>query len=226
MPNHVDNTVYMKGIGKKDLFIETDDGEINLDFSKILPMPEDLDITSPMPDYAIDLALKSLIIKLGSMPLYQYNGQFKKFIGDVCRMKVDLPKGLQGQEEKLIQSGLKYISNIIKHGYPTWYEWCNDKWGTKWNSYWGDIIDDNCISFVTAWDIPYNIYILLSQQNPYDEITVDWVNEGGCFGRTCFLDGEMIEEKVYTQSDIYDGDGSCENRLFQKVELIEHRGRF
>lgn len=219
MPNHVINNVYMRGIGtRKDLFIE-EDRYYSLDFNKIIPMPEELNIPSPISDAAIDLAIKALMIRMSASPIYDYNGEYRKFADELSKIPIELPKYYEGNEVQALEDGLAYINNVIKYGYPTWYEWCTYTWGTKWNSYWGKIIDDNNISFTTAWDIPYNIYIMLSQQNPYDEIRVNWDNEGGIFGETRFLDGDMIEEKVYRFSDDNDWDS---NKLFMHTEMIEH----
>lgn len=225
MPNHVDNLVRMRNIGtRKELFTETEDGDVNLDFGKILPMPggdDLLNVSSPMSDYAVDLAMKALIIRLAAMPRYQYNGAFKDVATKLSNIPLQVPNYYVGREVDALTEGLQYIKNIVSYGYSTWYEWCTCVWGTKWNSYWGSIIGDNMIRFTTAWDIPQNIYLELSHQNPYDEIIVDWVNEGGTFGQTRFLDGEQIEEKVYTYTEDFE-DEYDNNRLFHKVKLIEH----
>ena len=38
--------------------------------------------------------------------------------------------------------------NIKKYGYATWYEWCCEEWGTKWNA---------CNTYID-WDEDFNIY--------------------------------------------------------------------
>lgn len=227
MPNHVGNIVHMKGIGtRKELFIEDDEGNVNLDFEKIIPMPQELlDSQSPMSDFEIDLAMKALFIRLSMMPRYQYNGEYRKFLDALSTVSIgDVPKWAEGQEVECCIRGLQYINNLIRYGYPSWYEWCTNMWGTKWNSYWGSILNDDLIKFITAWDIPQSIYIALSNMYPYDEITVDWFNEGGIFGQTRYLDGEQIEEKVYKFTDDYYEE--YDKKLFHKVELIEHNGKF
>lgn len=225
MPNHVENVVRMRNIGtRKELFRETEDGDVNLDFEKIIPMPDSLlDVSAPMQDYSVDLAMKALFMRLAAMPLYGYNGVYREFLNKLQTVKLDKPSFYEGKEVDALKEGLQYIINIVSYGYPDWYDWCVNYWGTKWNSYWGKIISDNMIQFVTAWDILGQIYIALSEKYPYDEIIVDWFNEGGIFGQTRYLDGEQIEEKVYKYSGDWEEE---ENKLFRKVELIEHAGKF
>lgn len=33
----------------------------------------------------------------------------------------------------ILELGKQYVENIKKYGYPQWYDWCVENWGTKWN---------------------------------------------------------------------------------------------
>lgn len=46
MPNHVANVIKMEGIKNLLLFSADDDGKQYLDFNKLIPMPESLNIES------------------------------------------------------------------------------------------------------------------------------------------------------------------------------------
>ena len=49
--------------------------------------------------------------------------------------------------------GKQAYENIQQYGSPTWYEWCNKNWGTKWNAYSCVELgkDDDTLEFFTAW---------------------------------------------------------------------------
>ena len=37
--------------------------------------------------------------------------------------------------DKLYEDGKQYMYNRDHYGYYTWYDWCCNEWGTKWNSH-------------------------------------------------------------------------------------------
>lgn len=57
----------------------------------------------------------------------------------------------------------KYNQNMKSYGYTSWYDWCVDNWGTKWDATNVNVTDTNvetkkgkslkkvCISYDTAW---------------------------------------------------------------------------
>lgn len=67
-------------------------------------------------------------------------------------------KGDPRQAELEAQQAL----NKEKHGYTTWYEFCNAEWGTKWDFCDVSLIErtDNSITiyFETAWSPPFQAY--------------------------------------------------------------------
>lgn len=71
--------------------------------------------------------------------------------------------------------------NVRKFGYSNWYDYCVDKWGTKWEVDCYDIqdLDDNTITtyFDSAWSPPIGIYDELVNQG----FTVEaYYYEPGC----------------------------------------------
>ena len=55
-------------------------------------------------------------------------------------------------------------ANTAKYGYPTWYEFANAEWGTKWDATydWHEKRGDSLvIYFDTAWSPPMGIYAKL-----------------------------------------------------------------
>jgi hypothetical protein len=63
-----------------------------------------------------------------------------------------------------------------------WYNWCCENWGTKWNSYDGNVTEDG-IGFNTAWAPPSPLIAVLANQidKPlrmvYDEPGMDFCGE-------------------------------------------------
>ena len=67
----------------------------------------------------------------------------------------------------------------LRYGYPSWYEWNCDKWGTKWNAYEinTDGASDNFIEFETAWSAPFPIIERLAECFPNVGIRHLWADE-------------------------------------------------
>lgn len=61
--------------------------------------------------------------------------------------------------EELIRS----FYNTKKYGYPNWYEWSCEQWGTKWNASETYVNENGVITFDTAWSCPLGIIDKLSK---------------------------------------------------------------
>lgn len=91
-------------------------------------------------------------------------------------------------------------ANIAKHGYASWYDWCVDHWGTKW-----DVCDANvtktimdgkealAVGFESAWAPPIEGYRALEQQG--FEVEAMYYEPGMCFcGRYTTAGGDEYFE--------------------------------
>lgn len=80
----------------------------------------------------------------------------------------------------------------LRYGYPSWYEWNCDNWGTKWNAYEIER-NDNEIEFETAWSAPHPIVEKLASFFP--EVTFEhmWADEdtGYNCGTRQYSDGDV-----------------------------------
>ena len=246
MSNHVKNTVYMKDIGNKPLYsYSTENGEKYLDFNKLIEMPPSLDmVEGSIKDISINETMKYLINRISGNGRDRYDmvmGPYRKMDGminlstsmlaneDTNRISYIYPNRscFEAPEnisyEQLLEIGMVYLRNIMKYGYATWYGWCCDNWGTKWNAYDFTQLNDDCIEFNTAWNIPEEIYIALSEAYPYNEITVDWIDEGGEEGRNVYYAGECIEEEYgkwdygYTDEELEEFD-RLPKKLFINID--------
>lgn len=208
-----------------DKITSTNNDEEYVDFNKIIPMPKTLNITSGGNDrdamqYALlkmdTLQLKQTIEKLKETSTSFYGNYFEKIYSCKKYTLEELEKVAKEFEEKLNSGkqdrfnevdykelgvnnledlGNVYINNILQYGADSWYDWCCENWGTKWNASDTYIIDDTEIEFSTAWSCPVNIFKELSKQFSGVEIAVDFADEdiGSNCGKITFLNGEMKE---------------------------------
>lgn len=207
MPNWVTNEIAfnvgsdseMKRIKK---FMMTEENEF--DFNKLVPMPKELDLVeggfdeeyvrcyvSSLPkDEADDVInlLKNTVVKFYGN---YYKKYFDGYIHDMTPERVEWMK--EDVEERFSKFnvhtfadiGKLYVDNIRKYGCPTWYEWCYDNWGTKWNAcdvYWGEYE----VSFSTAWSPVTDLVKKLAEKFPSVEMEYYWDAEVGKSGEKIF----------------------------------------
>ena len=248
MPNWVTNKVKFKNRGEEIInkIISTNE---QIDFNKIIPRPKTLDIPSGSSDiYAMQYALlkmnipklKETIEKLKTTSTSFYGNYFAKIYRNKKYTLEELEKVAKEFKEQLendkqdssdevnykdlgINSledlGNVYINNILQYGADSWYDWCCENWGTKWNATSTYIIDDTEIEFDTAWDCPVNIFKELSRQFSGVEIVVEFADEdvGSNCGIITFLNGE-IEEYIDMNGDT---DFALEVLGYDKEEYYE-----
>lgn len=173
MPNYVKNIVKMNGIASLPLFTEMD-GQKRFSFDTIIPKPKELDIESGSTE---TWALEALFAKLLSIA-----GQHFMDVrpGASFPGKAELEEKAKKCDKTLVELevlGLQYASNLVKHGATTWYDWCVDNWGTKWDAMETEIIDDDTVSFWTAWSNPDPIIYELARRYPDRLIEHWWADE-------------------------------------------------
>ena len=232
MPNWVINKVKFSSRGKEiiDKIISTDNDEEYVDFNKIIPRPKTLNITSGGNDrYAMQYALlkmdtlqlKQTIEKLKETSTSFYGNYFAKIynhkrytLAELEEVAKEFKKKIKDKDpldevnykelgvKNLKDLGNVYINNILQYGADSWYDWCCENWGTKWNATNTYIIDDTEIEFSTAWSCPVNIFKELSRQFSGVEIVVEFADEdiGSNCGKITFLNGE-IEEYIDMDGD-------------------------
>lgn len=198
MPNHVTNII--KFNGNADRFQEIleriqheEYGRGYIDFSKIIPMPESLNIQS------------------GSMTrrgLEAYQGFIEVYTLAGTRTGLDLLNISQAAEDAFLTIrsdinpedwalGKAAFRNIQQYGAPTWYEWCVQNWGTKWNAYDCDIARDGSqMTFLTAWSAPHPVIQKLSEMYPDIIMEHQWADEdiGVNCGQRTYQGGAVLDE--------------------------------
>jgi len=215
MPNHVTSILRFDGdsdqINKLLDEIRGEEENQFIDFNKIVPMSDDLQIEASMgPQNAAEWALRDFPTppkeKLDVEEAMEKR-DYKK-LADMMHfdslMKGDSPLELDDEEWELF---LKMMNNKRKHGAYTWYGWANDFWGTKWNAYDQAMVDETAISFQTAWCIPHKVLEKLSQMYPDVLMRIDFADEdlGSNCGWFTFKNDEIVESCLPEY-----GDESCE----------------
>ena len=169
MPNWVRNVLRAKDIVKLPLFATDDDGHVRFDFNALIPMPETLKVTSGGIE---DVAVEAVLRKMSTGKLINTN--YRKMTDEEYkRMKAAF--GMT--DDELAEEGLKYITNRVKYGSTTWYDWRIKYWGTKWNACETSVVSDDEIEFETAWSMPKYVMDALAAMFPNVWFEHYWADE-------------------------------------------------
>ncbi len=206
MPNHVTNILTFSGPQEKISAmlseIQYNDKPGTLDFNKIIPMPESLELDSGSITNEAICAYMTAVDPLTSdydeaekLPLDDYLELLKKVTDTVGKLYKDRLKEITPE---LIQLGRQYVDNIKQYGCSDWYGWRVNNWGTKWNSYEGGFCGDNQIMFCTAWSRPEEIIQKLAEMYPDVHIEHLWADEdyGYNCGRSLYDNGCLTEQYI------------------------------
>lgn len=168
--------------------IRCDDGVLgSIDFQKILPMPESLDIEDgSISFWAIKSYLKAVSPDTEDFGVEKFDeetfGRVIKELNELHRnhypisviMETDLSAPNAAED---IKQGKIYIDNFLKYGALTWYDWRTDNWGTKWNAYYCEEVYDNTIEFTTVYSKPTGIIYKLAEMFPEIRFNCAWADE-------------------------------------------------
>lgn len=195
MPNYVTNIIKMKGTKEqceKVLeYLESDEQEV--DFNKIMPMPKSLNVTAgSMEGQAIavykakEMGDTTEIEKIFSYPWVKSEG-----ISTVEELIEYLIKKNPG----ILDIGKTYVTNIELYGCSSWYDWCCNNWGTKWNACDSWTCEDS-FGFETAWSSVPELMTIVSRMHPDVEFVYSYADEdfGSNLGRITLKGGNIVEE--------------------------------
>lgn len=96
--------------------------------------------------------------------------------------------------KSLYALGGRCISNKRRYKAMTWYEWCNENWGTKWNSCNNNSdLETRTIIFSTAWSCPIPIVIALAKKFPDIDFVWKYADEdtGSNTGKITYKDNNL-----------------------------------
>lgn len=211
MPNHITNVITINGVSDERraeilAAIKFDNEEItrnSIDFEKLIPMPEALNVESGSRSHKALELYKSFMAEVKIMTMMDITGsipadKYQEAIGEILKKY----EGLSDGDEGLLKFGEQLFNNTQNYGASDWYEWCPRHWGTKWNSYGYDSDAfhdaDNQIEFLTAWNSVPPIMERLSEMFPDAEISYRWADEdfGANVGEQVWQKGEIIDENI------------------------------
>jgi len=188
MPNHISTNLVVTG-GDKEVkrFVETVIGEEKspygdemidvFDFNKIIPCHEDL-----------HKAISPRRTK-----------------ADLDRARTN--KRSEADIKELMEQVELSNANMKKFGYANWYDFCCDKWGTKWGAYDCHINGESEgrleMSYSTAWSPATPIFHKLAEMFPTLTFEVSFLDEGMGFGGTQVFAGKGFTETIYDGDALY-----------------------
>lgn len=218
MPNWVINSVSFEGKQERinELLekIKGDDGVEVVDFNKIIPMPESLNIEcGGRTDDGIELFLTAVnkdapwfkrdwVTKLGVNleELSEKLNKEKRYRAYRSCLPPEEIKKIEGYVEldKALEVGFKACCNMMEYGATTWYEWSIKNWGTKWGASESYLESPTSISFNTAWSAAIPVLAKLAQMYPDVEIDLEFADEdiGSNCGRVKFK-GDIYDEEFF-----------------------------
>jgi len=195
MPNHVTNRLQIVGkpeeVKKVLGAIKGKDEKgatMLIDFNKIVPMPEDLNITETG----------------WLMPLSNPFAKEDSFYETMTNLKNYVENNPKDREET-INNFIQGIKNFLTYGQTSWYGWATENWGTKWNAYGQNKAEDDTIVFDTAWATPVPVMIALSKKFPKIKLHISYADED--MGYNC---GTYVLYKGNVVQNNYPEEGSRE----------------
>ena len=198
MPNHVTNILTITGpeelvaLIKSEISGSDDDGEpMHIDFNKIIPRPDTLNITSGS---STSNGIAILKYRAGDP------SDIRKIMGYQWATEFATPEDLINymlEKGANLEEAQKALDNLRDYGHQDWYSWSTSNWGTKWNAYSQNSDEgSNEISFETAWSTPYPVIEALSRKYPEAVISMRYADEdfGHNVGEYTFQGGDLVEE--------------------------------
>ncbi len=103
-----------------------------------------------------------------------------------------------------------------KYGFPSWYEWRNANWGTKWNARDVELTleSETCVvfRFSTAWSPPISVFNKMAELYPFAEINYKYETEDGFVGEGEYSNGNLqfSDETEMTCEWRWENYGECQ----------------
>lgn len=202
MPNWVSNMLTVSNEHRSKII--NDNNEV--DFNIAVPMPESLNCDSGSTNAPAIYAYLSLsntrdlydmkkdeFVKKLLKDKYLSDEQAIESAYNLYRKTIDKQPE---QNDILYKEGQILVENFRNYGYTTWYEWCWDKWGCKWNASnieIGSVDKENKIKiqFSTPWSPPLGwLKTLCKAGIPF---YLEWIEEQGYHGEV-ISDGKTLTE--------------------------------
>ena len=202
MPNHVMNIVRFSGDADairqmREAIQNPEYGIGSIDFNCIIPMPPSLDLEESSRMHAGLRAYQDFIKVYTRGRTVNRNR-----LSDIPAAKEEaFLKARKDVDREVFALGKQAWNNLRQYGKATWYDWCFDEWGTKWNAYGFDearplATSDDVIAFQTAWNAPQPVMKAFSAKYPAIRMEHRWADEdtGYNCGKRIYENGVCREE--------------------------------
>ena len=222
MPNHVANVFTITGPEDQlgNLFANhvrpdgTQDsmGLLHLDFQTIVPMPECLqgiDASSSVEMWCAALGAEDIPNRKPARyrdaltVSYWVNMAADEGIVD----RATLLEACKRKHSDAEFQARRAIEAIKQTGYSNWYQWAPENWGTKWNSYSFEMLQQDAdilrFRFDTAWSPPEPVMLALAAM--YPDIVIDGYafDDGWNFAAEChFENGDGYYDSFTPDLDV------------------------
>lgn len=155
------------------------------DFDKVIKMPVNLNIESD-----------SWVMPMENQ--FSRNTIFRDHLDEIrsfCEKNPD-------RKEATHKNFIKGVENYLEYGFATWYNWCVQNWGTKWNASDCEKTDTNTYEFITAWSGVASLIQQMSVDFPEVKIHYEYSSEdtGNCCGVGTFYNNSDDFRELQNQS--------------------------
>lgn len=183
MPNHITNEL----TADKHVINSLKRGELELDFETVAPIPEVFKgkPSGMVVDWAnITMGIVNLktLLELKPDPVAAVKSWDYKSATLTLKQSTDLhalhegPFPINWSNEDFEQL-IGCMRGLKEHGHASWYEWCIENWGTKWNAYKILRVSETVVKFQTAWSAPLPLLDKLCKKFPDSQIKLRWADE-------------------------------------------------
>lgn len=185
MPNWCYNTLKVKGADALAVKELVADGDRVFSLNKILPMPKELDYGDcPSPSFILTQAMAWA--RKHKKDVKVLMDAFRKYHGEYLEKDAELDK----------RAGVFYCA-VAETGYPSWYEWRCEHWGTKWDATDCEILNEAdglvVFQFDTAWGPPLVALGHLSKLFPNTEFFLECTTEDDAHSSGMLKNGELFD---------------------------------
>lgn len=181
MPNWCHNTFKIHGAPSHlDALLEAakKDDEHLFSLEKLVPCPEPLrGITSGSDEMGYEA-------KYGPDEKWQEFAEYPWMVraneGEPIKTREECLRALAKARPGWVEMAEQYKRNVDEYGATTWYDWCCDNWGTKWDLKVDHITRKTKVPFDvsfksdTAWSPPIEAFLKISEQYPELEFTIKY----------------------------------------------------
>ena len=201
MPNHVTHRLFVTSGDPEALsqFLVRDEGGLRLDFNKLIPLPQSLNVQDSVNGSD---GYDALFGDWQHVPVFDEKRARVEF-----DRRETLISHLREHNPEALKLGQAYRDNLDAYGVRTWYHWRINNWGTKWNAHSLKIVEPGLgeLVFDTAWSVPEPIFHALAAALPKHEIRIYSFDERWSFSaETIIRKGKAQVCVMYPSTPIFE----------------------